>query len=406
MRYGEQMVNQSGNPSIYSLSNEKNISKFIESNEPEEILPFMRKHSRLWFDTRCSEEPLGLTIEITNRCPYNCIMCAVHEMDTIKPSFMSVGDFEHILNSALSSGNRFESLKIFWIGEPSFHPDFKEILRISSEALGRVSPRTELCFDTNMSNVGEGVARQIIQSSSMVPMRIIASMDAIIASTYGRIRRGGRFEAVMKNLERLFELREAAHQKSPRIAIQFIVMKENAAEAKQFKEHWDSYFAKKGIQMNYMVDKGSAEADGLTFRRLTEQKHPHGELQNEANKLFDDTMSLLGINSPPQVCEKSQVKRGVCGDIFKFPFVRVDGSLTICNKDLIQMFKLGNLLETDFNTLWNSDTLLRWRMAHITGKHQILPKVCQECEPHHCLSGLQIASYLNLFNLDINKGGI
>ena len=59
--------------------------------------------------------------------------------------------------------------------------------------------------------------------------------------------------------------------------------------------------------------------------------------------------------------------------------VHVNGDVTTCCLDERMENRLGNLTEQPLAALWNSDTLNRWRLAHVEGRFEDSGPLCTRC---------------------------
>ena len=93
----------------------------------------------------CKNGPELIDISITNMCNKNCHYCYRNSSKTVK--HMDLFDYEQILKQA-------SSLKVLQValggGEPTLHPHFQKILKITSEKYGMVSTYTS--NGDNLSN--------------------------------------------------------------------------------------------------------------------------------------------------------------------------------------------------------------------------------------------------------------
>jgi len=85
-------------------------------------------------------------------------------------------------------------------------------------------------------------------------------------------------------------------------------------------------------------------------------------------------------------------KRLPCGNIFKSPVIRADGSLTVCNYDLCLELKLGDFKYDSLKELWDGEKINDLRKAHILGKE--LPEKCQRCNPDFTLTRQETVLWL------------
>ncbi len=70
--------------------------------------------------------------------------------------------------------------------------------------------------------------------------------------------------------------------------------------------------------------------------------------------------------------------RKPCGGPFKTPVIHVDGSVTVCCKDVKFKLCLGNINDEPFEKIWNNELATKIRLAHITGDLEHIPK-CKDC---------------------------
>lgn len=59
--------------------------------------------------------------------------------------------------------------------------------------------------------------------------------------------------------------------------------------------------------------------------------------------------------------------------------VTVSGDLTTCCLDERLENRLGNINETPLATLWSSETIHRWRIAHAEGRFEDSGPLCTRC---------------------------
>jgi len=87
----------------------------------------------------------------------------------------------------------------------------------------------EVILNTNGTLLSPQVYREL--AAAKVD-KIIIGLDAVTGGTYSRIRVGGNYEKVKRNVLGILKL------SGPGVVLQFIVMNENAAELEPFKDFW------------------------------------------------------------------------------------------------------------------------------------------------------------------------
>jgi radical SAM protein with 4Fe4S-binding SPASM domain len=70
--------------------------------------------------------------------------------------------------------------------------------------------------------------------------------------------------------------------------------------------------------------------------------------------------------------------RNPCPGLWKTPVIRWDGNLQPCCADVDGDIEVGNLRDADFAELWFGETMTRYRLWHIEGRFELMPK-CWSC---------------------------
>ena len=71
-----------------------------------------------------------LVLETTNRCSLACVHCSVSEAGHPHhgaSGFLALGTARALFDDLARVGARFDTLILFWLGEPLIHPDFGAI---------------------------------------------------------------------------------------------------------------------------------------------------------------------------------------------------------------------------------------------------------------------------------------
>ena len=67
-----------------------------------------------------------------------------------------------------------------------------------------------------------------------------------------------------------------------------------------------------------------------------------------------------------------------CPGLWKTPVIRWDGELMACCADVDGEIAVGNLRDADFDALWFGEAMTRYRLLHIEGRFEEIPK-CWSC---------------------------
>jgi len=236
-----------------------------------------------------------ITIELTNKCNLNCIMCHVRQKDYLSP-----GDIEFELVKKIVDDIKKEKLKtggvrLFWLGESTLHLRFKDIVEIfCDEKLRSEGLIPSIGFDTNGHGLTDENVEVLFKLSSVIPTHIIVSLDAVRKKTYERIRRGGNLSVVIDGVEKMMKKRLELNSLYPKISLQFIVMDENHEELPEFLGKFGNMFDRYGIGWKILINNSYASVDGFNLRPMTWQE-PGESKQPYLNKLFVNTLNKCGI---------------------------------------------------------------------------------------------------------------
>jgi len=112
-------------------------------------------------------------------------------------------------------------------GEPTTNPRLAEMVRVVKEA------GCEVGFSTNATLLDRDLAEMLV---SLGQDWISFSVDGATAETYERIRQGAQFETVVQNIHRLYEIKQARRNGTPKMMMVFVMMRENFHELPLYVE--------------------------------------------------------------------------------------------------------------------------------------------------------------------------
>ncbi|MEK6589443.1 MAG: radical SAM protein [Nitrospinota bacterium] len=170
--------------------------------------------------------PFKVTIEITNACNSNCIMCPRQSM-TRPVKNMDFDLYRKIIDDCGRTGVKI--IQPFNFGEPLMHYKFGDFIRY---AKGHTKSRVQISTNASMLDYERGM--EILDSGLD---RINIDIDGFTKYTYERIRKNLDFDAVIENTERFIELKKRL-KKNIFITISIIHMKETLGEIGEFKKYW------------------------------------------------------------------------------------------------------------------------------------------------------------------------
>jgi MoaA/NifB/PqqE/SkfB family radical SAM enzyme len=162
--------------------------------------------------------PTHIFLEVTNRCNLSCVMCGrTHDRRYKDKSFL--GDMSLKLAQALDGiYGRSSFVVATGLGEPFLNPEFISILRYLKEKKAIVS------LTSNGTLLGEKQARALVDEAVD---RVVFSIDSPDPETFKKIRLGADLNQILKNIERLADVRERSGQSLPYMILEFVAMAKN-----------------------------------------------------------------------------------------------------------------------------------------------------------------------------------
>jgi radical SAM protein with 4Fe4S-binding SPASM domain len=267
--------------------------------------------------------PLNIVLEPTNRCNLKCVMCPSTDQ-TRERGIMPMEIWQRVVDDVMENS----PTTAIWpamMGEGLVAQEkFLEMLEYACEK-GAI-----LVWNTNAVLLEQRWVERIVK----LPLReIIVGLDAIDAETYGKIRRGGDFQAAVQNVLSLLVCRN----QTTKITVQFIEQELNAGQAEAFREFW----LEKGAVVKIRPRLGWGD----------------------------------GVASPALVLEQSD-RIGPCPWLMRNIAVHWNGNAVQCDADWDQRFPVGNVTDLTIKEIWEG-ILLERRQRHQRGDFSF--ELCQTC---------------------------
>lgn len=169
-------------------------------------------------------------VDTGNICNLKCPFCPTNngEYSFSSPKFPSVLkrercflDLEKYALVLEAFGETLFSLSLFDWGEPFLNKNIFEMVFMAKEF------NIEVCLSTNLNIKDPDLAQKICEC---YPDSLILSIDGICSETYRKYRRGGDFELVMENVQKIAAYKRKYSLKKPELIWQFLVFKHNEHE--------------------------------------------------------------------------------------------------------------------------------------------------------------------------------
>lgn len=273
--------------------------------------------------------PPMIIVDITNICNLKCIHCAhriIKKENTYKPNFMKFEVFKRIVDEV--KNYKITLIRLASDGESLLHNELIKFIRYAKD--NGIKP---INLTTNGILMTENMSEQFIETGLDM---IDVSIDAANSETYGKIRVGGDFDTVVRNTNKLIELKNK--KKSPiKIFVSFVKQEGNSAEVEVFKNYWEN------------------KVDKVLIRNFC----------NVVGILEDDRNDDLPTRWP-------------CPQFWKRVTITNTGNIRFCVEDWRNLTIIGNVINNSIHEIWTGDKYKRLRDIHLKSNYDELP-FCKEC---------------------------
>ncbi len=276
----------------------------------------------------CKGLPNDITIELTNHCNLDCIMCP-RSKQARKVGFMDFNLFKKIIDQVAGFA---ELIDLDLYGESLMHPRAIDMIRYCK------SKKLNTVVSTNLTYANKKMIEDIITSGLD---QITLSLDGVTKETYEFVRRGAKFEQTMQNVKMFLDTKKQLKSETPFVSIQMIYMENTKKEAEEFLKIWEKSSANVVRLKPFLnLDKQTGHLSALTF-----------DPSNEP-----------------------------CLMLWRKLVVTWDGIVVPCCNDYDKIHPLGDLNVQTVRAVWNGAALRAARQIHAQGKWQSI-KLCSGCRP-------------------------
>ncbi|MDD5617540.1 MAG: radical SAM protein [Candidatus Omnitrophica bacterium] len=287
--------------------------------------------------------PVHLSIESTNICNLQCPMCSTGQsFSQRKKGKISLDNFKKLIDEI---GKYLYVVGPFNLGEPLLHEEIFDMISYAQKS------NISTILGTNGMLITKDIAEKIIDSQLE---KLVISVDAATQETYQKNRPGGDFNILIKNIEALVLEKKKRHSKTPFIAIQMIVMKNNEHEIENFKNLAKDLGVDKYV-LTMFWEQSLGKSPG---EKATSNLHPY----RKKYKNLLETDSLVGKS---------------CRWAWSGSIINWDGTVVPCCYDYNETYKIGNVFNEPFKNLWNNQKYRYLRKEIKNGRKNI--PLCSIC---------------------------
>ena len=302
--------------------------------------------------------PIEAFFEVAARCNLRCQMCAINYDSRYQPRSGRPPFFEPDLFARLRP--IFPSLLrayLFGLGEPTLNRHLVDYIRELSAA------GVEVWFNTNATLIDDAKAEEIARAGAD---KITVSIDGATAETYETIRRGARFESVIRGIRAL----TTAGRKygRPAVNLSFVAMASNIQELPAMID-LAADLGTTGVHVEPLFAQPTSHdlMDHYTRENLGNASHV-AEIFDEASQRAGTRGVALATRFTGERDEFDYVRRvrgeaidWTCSEPWSSIWVTSAGEVRTC---CVNETSFGNLSEQSFAEIWNGEIFRRFRAQH------------------------------------------
>jgi radical SAM protein with 4Fe4S-binding SPASM domain len=288
--------------------------------------------------------PMAVAFEPTTSCNLRCPECPSGLRSFTRPTGMLS---EELFRKTIDElENSLLYLTFYFQGEPYLHPQFLEMVQYAAKR------KIYTATSTNAHYLTENFARKTIESGLD---RLIISLDGTTQETYQQYRIGGKIEKVIEGTKNVIRLKKEMKSKTPHVIFQFLVVKPNEHQIEEVKalanELGVDEVRFKTAQI-YDYEDGSPLIPTIDrYSRYVPQENGKFSIKN---KFVDH-----------------------CWKMWHSCVITWDGTVVPCCFDKDAEYPMGNLQETSFTNLWQSNSYNTFRQSLIRSRSEI--EMCKNC---------------------------
>lgn len=312
---------------VYKESSEEDAQEFLEYRKK------WNASQRFEYE---SNFPLYILTEMIFACNYRCPQCILGDKTEevkLKPSIptMTFELFKKIIDEGKE--NNCKSLCVNNTNEPLLVKDLIERIEYA-----RKQGFLDILMNTNGELLNEENSKRLIKSGLT---RLMVSIDAHSSEVFSKIRVGGNYENVKKNVISLVKIRNELDLKLPLIRTSFVLQRDNAHEVNEFKTYWQ---------------------DIVDYVHIQEFVKP-----------YETAEDFRMINHKSSIAENFR-----CDQPWNRIMIRSDGEVHPCCSFYTYELKMGDVKNSTIYDIWNSKEFRELRKLHYEGRYRD-NSTCNKC---------------------------
>ena len=316
---------------VRMYSNEKDIEEQLSSILGQKFVDYRKKWKAVNNFELLTDFPLYLQVELHQICNLRCPSCTIGMPDSAaNAKYVTDAHIDwELYKKIILEGEKYgcPALNPQGVNEPLLSPDLEDHIKFASQH-GFI----DIMMNTNATLLSEERAKKLLDSGLT---RIRFSLDSATEDLYKKVRVGGNYDTVMKNIERFIEMRNASGSKLPVVGVNFVRMSVNEHEEELFIKKWEN------------------KADFIAF-----QEFMPPETEFDYSSMY-----------PSDSIYHTDMREGFnCQQPWQRFFIHNTGEVCPCCAWFSSELSMGNVANQSLYDIWNSEKMNSLRSIHKEGK--------------------------------------
>lgn len=294
--------------------------------------------------------PFSLMIEPTNACNLRCPTCPTGSGKMERPKrTMNPTEFKAVIDQVRGY---IKDIVLWNYGEPFLNRDLLSMIKYATSAGMHVMTSTNGQFFNSKE-----FCLEVVQSGLQ---HLIICLDGGDQETISKFRRNANFSEIVKGFRLINEAKKGLGLKTPRIELQFILMKHN--------EQQRSYIKELAKQME--VDVFSEKTVGINGN--------DSEFQDLCKELLPNDLSKSHyyLKQDGKFALKGKIQNN-CSWVYERVVINSDGAVVPCCYDLHSEHIMGNIFKESLKDIWKNKKYQSFRVQICKDRKSIA--ICNTC---------------------------
>lgn len=288
--------------------------------------------------------PISISFEPTTSCNLRCPECPSGLRSFTRNTGMLQTDF---FRSTIDQLHKDLFYLVFYFqGEPYLNPNFLDMVRYAADKKIYTATSTNAHYLTNEN------AERTVRSGLD---RLLISIDGTTQEVYQQYRVGGRLDKVLEGARNIVHWKKKLNSKTPLVVFQFLVVKPNEHQIEDVKK----------LAREIGVDD-------VWFK--TAQIY---DFANDPHQLIPTLDQFSRYKKTPKGTFFKGKMPNQCWRLWHDPVITWDGLVAPCCFDKDAHYRMGDLKNQPFATIWKNQTYQQFRARLLKGRSQI--DICSNC---------------------------